>query len=86
MLTICSGPRPRTRASFALRTLEVQVRRTIDVVLIVGFVILDWLRFHDMLKPEAPTAADWLTGALSLLVFYVAASSLLEARTQQRLA
>lgn len=56
---------------------EVQVKRSINWVLIVGFVILDWLRFHDVLKPEAPTAADWLTGVLSLLVFYVAAKALL---------
>jgi hypothetical protein len=56
------------------------MRRTIDVVLIVGFLFLDWLRFHDILKPELPTVADWLTAALSLLVFYVAARSLV-ART-----
>jgi hypothetical protein len=53
------------------------MRKTIDAVLIVGFIILDWLRFHDILKPEAPTFADWLTGALSLLVFYIAADSLI---------
>lgn len=52
-------------------------RKLLDVVLIVGFLILDWLRFHDIFKPEVPTAADWLTGALSLLVFYVAIESLI---------
>lgn len=49
----------------------------INVVLIIGFIVLDWLRFHDIFKPEVPTAADWLTGLLSLLVFYVAVKPLL---------
>lgn len=53
------------------------MRKSIDMVLIAGFLILDWLRFHDIFKPEAPTVADWLTGALSLLVFYVALESLI---------
>lgn len=52
------------------------MRKAIDVVLIAGFLILDWLRFHDIFKPEAPTVADWLTGALSILVFYAALESL----------
>jgi len=55
------------------------MRRAIDVVLITGFLILDWLRFHDIFKPEMPTAADWLTGVLSLLVIYVALASLVGA-------
>ena len=47
-------------------------------MLIASFLFLDWLRFHDILKPgEVPTVADWLTGFLSLLVFYVAFKSLL---------
>lgn len=62
------------------------MRKTIDAVLIAGFVVVDCLRFHDILKPETPTAADWLTGFLSLLVFYVAATSLLEGIRRKRLA
>lgn len=60
------------------------MRQSINWALIVGFIILDWLRFHDILKPEDPTVADWLTGVLSLLVFYVAARALLtvQGRTQ----
>jgi hypothetical protein len=54
-----------------------EVSYAINIILIIGFVLLDWLRFHDVLKPEIPTIADWLTGVLSLLVFYVAAKSLL---------
>jgi hypothetical protein len=47
-------------------------------VLIVGFLVLDWLRFHDIFKPERPTLADWLTGVLSLFVFYLALVSLFD--------
>jgi hypothetical protein len=60
------------------------MRQAINVMLIVGFLVLDWLRFHDILKPEAPTAADWLTGILSLLVFYVALNSLLRVRQRAK--
>lgn len=60
------------------------MRQAINVMLIVGFLVLDWLRFHDILKPEAPTAADWLTGILSLLVFYVAVNSLLRVRQRAK--
>ena len=59
-------------------------RKWIHPVLIGGFILLDWLRFHDVLKPETPTLADWLTGGLSLLVFYVAAQSLMEGDRQWR--
>jgi hypothetical protein len=60
------------------------MRQAINVMLIVGFLVLDWLRFHDILKPEVPTAADWLTGILSLLVFYVALNSLLGVRQRAK--
>ena len=46
------------------------MRFWMNSLLILGFLLLDWLRFHDILKPEAPTPADWLTFALSLAVFY----------------
>ena len=50
------------------------------VALIAGFLIVDWLRFHDILEPEAPTIADWLIMIVSLVVFYVAAKSLVQSR------
>lgn len=58
---------------------KIPVRKVMDIALIVGFLGLDWLRFHDIFKPEAPTVADWLTGALSVLVFYLALESLVGA-------
>lgn len=63
------------------QSFEATRRTAIDVALIAGFLILDWLRFHDILKPEAPTVADWLTGVLSMLVFYVALESLIRSST-----
>jgi hypothetical protein len=56
------------------------MRQVIDATLIAGFIVLDWLRFHDILKPEVPSAADLLTGLLSVGVFYVAMKSLVEQR------
>lgn len=57
----------------------------INVTLIVGFILLDWLRFHDILKAEVPTGADWLTLMLSLLVFYAAVTSLLAELGQRKI-
>lgn len=54
------------------------MRKSVSIVLIVGFLVLDWLRFHDIFKPERPTLADWLTGVLSLFVFYLALVSLFD--------
>jgi hypothetical protein len=38
------------------------VKRSIDLVLIVGFAILDWRRFHDILKPESLLESPTKTG------------------------
>jgi len=57
------------------------MNRAVYLVLVVGFVILDWMRFHDFNKPgEVLTTADWLTGFLSLLVFYLAIDPLVNTR------
>jgi hypothetical protein len=49
------------------------------IVLIFGFLAVDFLFFHDILKPgESITAAQYLTGLLSIPVFIVAARSLLK--------
>jgi hypothetical protein len=49
------------------------------IVLIFGFLAVDFLFFHDILKPgESITAAQYLTGLLSTPVFIVAARSLLK--------
>jgi hypothetical protein len=54
------------------------MRRTVDLSLIVGFMTVDFLFFHDVLKPgEVTTLPQYLTGALSLCVFAICCKSLL---------
>lgn len=51
------------------------------VVLILGFLAVDFLFFHDVLKPgEVTTLPQYMTGLLSILVFAVCAQSLLTQR------
>lgn len=55
------------------------MRKTIDVFLILGFLFVDFLFFHDLFKPgEITTLPQYLTGALSLVVFAVSGWSLFE--------
>lgn len=45
------------------------MRALIDVVLVIGFLVVDFFFFHDMFKPaEVITLPEYLTGALSLLI------------------
>ena len=56
------------------------MRRAIDVFLIVGFLAVDFLFFHDVLKRgEVTTPAQYMTGFLSILVIAVCGQSLLRA-------
>lgn len=53
------------------------MRKIIDIILIVGFLAVDFFFFHDFFKAgELTTFAQYLTGALSLLVFIVSIQSL----------
>ena len=55
------------------------MRRILDVGLIVGFLAVDFLFFHDILKPgEVTTLPQYMTGALSVLVFAICGQSLLK--------
>jgi len=57
------------------------MRRTLDVVLIVGFLAVDFLFFHDVFKAgEAMTLPQYMTGVLSLAVFAICSQSLLKSR------
>ena len=59
------------------------MRKLIDVVLIVGFLLVDFLFFHDVLKPgEAISLAQYLTGFLSLIVFAISVQSLTKKANQ----
>lgn len=54
------------------------MRRAVDVALIVGFLAVDFLFFHDLFKKgETTTAPQYMTGLLSVLVFAICSRSLL---------
>jgi len=58
--------------------------KIIAAVLVVGFVIVDFLFFHDIFKPgEQITLAQYLTGPLSLVVFFLAARMLILPRSSK---
>jgi hypothetical protein len=57
---------------------EWNVKKALAVALIVGFLLVDFLFFHDIFKAgEAVTFAQFLTGALSIPVLVVSALYLL---------
>ena len=55
------------------------MKKLISVILIVGFLFVDFLFFHDIFKPgETTSIAQYLTGVLSLPVFAVSIQELLK--------
>ncbi len=53
------------------------MKKIIYLVLIIGFLAVDFLFFHDIFKPgEVITSAQYLTGILSILVIGVSVQSL----------
>lgn len=55
------------------------MRKLLDIVLIIGFLAVDLLFFHDALKAgEVITMPQYLTGILSLIVIIRSAISLAE--------
>jgi hypothetical protein len=54
------------------------MRRVLDIGLIVGFLAVDFLFFHDIFKAgEVTTVPQYMTGLLSVLVFAMCSESLL---------
>lgn len=54
------------------------MNKLLDIVLILGFLIVDFLFFHDFAKPgETISVAQYLTGILSIIVIVRSARSLL---------
>lgn len=52
------------------------MKKITSLLLIVGFLVVDFLYFHDIFKPgETITIAQYLTGALSIIVIGWAAQS-----------
>jgi len=55
------------------------MRKLISIILIVGFLFVDFLFFHDIFKPgETTSVAQYLTGILSLPVFAFSSQELLK--------
>lgn len=55
------------------------MKKIISVILIIGFLFVDFLFFHDIFKPgETTSVAQYLTGILSLPVFAVSIMTLLK--------
>lgn len=53
--------------------------KILHAILIIGFLVVDWLIFHDIFKGgETYTITEFLTGALSLLVFFISGKSLIK--------
>jgi hypothetical protein len=63
----------------------MKVMRALAVVLIVGFLVVDFLFFHDLLKPgEVITFPQYLTGVLSIPVVLLSALFLLRGSADLR--
>ncbi len=63
----------------ARRVYNRGMRRALNVFLIVGFLSVDFLFFHDVFKAgEVTTPAQYMTGFLSILVIAVCGESLLK--------
>jgi hypothetical protein len=72
------GERPRPLATGARLS---GMRRALDIALILGFLAVDFLFFHDLVKAgEVTTVPQYMTGFLSILVFAICGQSLLPPR------
>ena len=55
------------------------MRKTIDVILILGFLAVDFFFFHDVFKAgELTTLPQYLTGILSIPVIVLSLQSLIK--------
>ncbi len=55
------------------------MKRLLSITLILGFLFIDLLFFHDIFKPgEVTTLPQYLTGILSIPVMVIALQSLLQ--------
>lgn len=55
------------------------MKKLIYIILIFGFLFVDFIFFHDVFKPgETTSLGQWLTGLLSIPVIIVSIKSLLD--------
>ena len=56
------------------------MRKVLDIVLIIGFLAVDFFFFHDLFKAgESTSLPQYMTGILSVPVFAISIKSLLKA-------
>jgi hypothetical protein len=61
---------------------RANVKKALAVALILGYLLVDFLLFHDIFKAgEAVTFAEYLTGVLSMPVLIISALYLLRGVT-----
>ncbi|HSX33186.1 MAG TPA: hypothetical protein VLF91_02505 [Candidatus Saccharimonadales bacterium] len=61
------------------------MKNALYIALIIGFLAVDFFFFHDIFKTgEVITAAQYLTGILSIPVFIISAGSILRAEAAQK--
>jgi len=54
------------------------MKKLVYIVLILGFLFVDLIFFHDVFKPgETTSIGQWLTGLLSIPVIIISIQSLL---------
>ncbi|HUD07214.1 MAG TPA: hypothetical protein VMR34_04985 [Candidatus Saccharimonadales bacterium] len=54
------------------------MKKLIYIVLVLGFLFVDLIFFHDVFKPgETTSLGQWLTGILSIPVIIISIQSLL---------
>jgi hypothetical protein len=55
------------------------VRKLVYIILILGFLFVDLIFFHDVFKPgETTSIGQWLTGILSIPVIIISIQELLK--------
>ena len=53
------------------------MKKAVDIILIIGFLFVDFIFFHDIFKlSDMPSLAQYLTGLLSIIVIVMSAQSL----------
>lgn len=53
------------------------MNKLLSITLIIGFLIVDFLFFHDIFKSgEVITFPQYLTGALSIIIFVISGKAL----------
>ena len=77
-ITKQSSRTPKRRANIRSVVYHTHMKKVTDIVLILGFLIVDAFFFHDIFKVgDVTTLPQYMTGLLSILVFIRCGYSLL---------